>query len=259
MAHKVYNLQEKLNISTLKNITMLKHILHQWYDTIKWDIDLSNQNIESLNELRMYAYGVKWKFDCSNNNLTSFKWFPKDCTQLRCTGNKINSMFNIPSTEDFEIDNSFSYMEEMVEWSIYRYWKDYFIVHNDLTIRDREMVIDEFNWLISFDKTRFQLTENDKVLSNNNIKISLPDEKYPKSIVSYSYLLENTVYKYHTPTIWNVIQFRWKKYLPIILTSDFYKNWGDIKTKEISYPSGKVDIIKVNWKLYNKNFLKPIK
>lgn len=246
-----YNIKSETGTSTISNLDFLKSILDKWFRIIDGNIDLSLQEIDSLEILNEYTdrYFINWLLNLSNNKLTSFNGFPASTNYLELKWNKIRSMYGFPIiNKGFKIDNNYYNIEQILKWSIYKYWTDYFIIQNIYSKKDRSEILKHFNLLMRLDK------EISNYLVSSNSKVF---EKLLKFEVSDYSLSLKKIYQYKLNKIGHNINYNWKMYLKEILNPDFHKSWGDIKTLEIK--DLKWDFIEINWKKFNKKLSKTLK
>lgn len=244
------------------NYSELKDCLDKWYNYIKWNVNISYQQLQSLSEFKDIVYQVEWAFDCNDNSITSFEWFPEMCTSLDCRNNMIKSAVWIPSIwhnvhwnfllvnptkEELLVDwNNFYQMERLVDEKLYRYWEDYFYIkpieiHSSRDSHQYSLVrkwFDEIVWI------------NPELLSWRDLWqyldkiISIYQEDISKSFW-YILKIEN-----------NLVNIGNRKFMKKILLPEFHLNWG--KIEDIEVVSLNEDTVKINWKHYNKRVSKTL-
>lgn len=253
----VKELWERVKITGM-NYSELKDCLDNGYNYIKWNVNISNQQLQSLSEFKDIIYKVEWAFDCNDNSITSFEGFPKMCTSLDCRNNRIKSAVWIPSIwhnvhwnfllvnptkEELKIDwNYFYQMEKLVDGKLYRYGSDYFY------IKPLDINSPRDSHLYSLDKKWFE-----------DIVWIIPESLSWRDLWQYLDRI-NSIYQ---KDIWcllkienNFVNINNRKFLKKILLPEFHLNWGIIEDIEVLTLNEKT--VKINWKLYNKKVSKSL-
>lgn len=236
----IFNTMNEFWVKTITSVEQLKFILDKGYNLIEWNVNLSGLWLTNsvMSEFGKYSYSIVGDFTCNNNKLTSFDGFPDYCNNLSCTWNNITSIWWIPFTDGYTLDNKFLKLEELVEGKLYKYWDDFFLLENASFLNK------DIDFLKGFDS----------IIDNNSTPI-LQNLKW-LNLGMYNTSLK-LLYSKYVHAVWNVVQFNSKLYLKDILDPKFYKNWWNIDSIEIKNIGS--DVIEINWKKFNKKLSKLLK
>lgn len=243
---KIFDIEKELWVTAITSFDQLKTVLENWYEIIEGTIDLTGKWLTSsiMSELTKYSYLVEWYFLCNNNLLTSFEWFPSSCGALSCYWNNITSVIWLPEVYvDYTLDNKFFKLEELVEWKLYKYGDDFFLLN------DEYFTDEKFKSGIELIKWFDTILNKTKTLRLNNINWV--------NFKRYGNILWSKLYPYYVHVVRNVVQFNGKLYLKDILDPQFYKNWWNIDSLEIK--NIWEDVIEINWKKFKKKLSKSLK
>jgi hypothetical protein len=139
------------NINSFK---ALENALNDWFSIFKDCVDITNENLSSLDSLSKFNYSVEWEFLCYNNNLASLKWCPQSVGWgFFCGNNKLITLVWAPKHIgwDFSCQNN-NLMS--IEWCPQYVWKAFDCSNNQLTTLE---------WCPDIVKEKF-LCENNKFI-----------------------------------------------------------------------------------------------
>lgn len=242
---KVYIAETELGIRVKiewMNYKELKYCLENWYNVIKWDIHLSNKEIESLSEFKDIKYMIEGSFTCVNNKITSFEWFPVKCFTLDCRLNNIKSLIWIPKAWEYSLAwNDFSIFEEVVKGKLYKYGDIFFY-------SDTEYLISHEPARYTESTAKLQESLFKSILWIDPIDVNNNTPGWTEWFYNYRENLKSLL-NFKIDVKWKYVEFKGRKFLKKLIDPEFHRN--DWNLNDIEIISVWDDKVSIKGKIYN--------